>query len=267
MTTGPGHAARLAAENAGHYDVLVALGGDGTVSEVADGILSGARGFAPKLGVVPLGTGNDFAHSMGIADALKGLAAVEVGESRSVDVIEVRCQHGGKPVRRHVLLFAAVGIVTKALKLTTPTVRRLFGSRLAYPVGILRALWHSRAARLTVVSEQQKFEGEFLFVCASNSELAGGGMKIAPGAQLHDGLLDMNLIEAVGMLEALGQLRRLCLGRHIGHRNVRYFRGTSLEVTSNSALEVAADGELIGWAPARFEVHPAALQVLCGNPP
>ncbi len=264
LTTSPGDASRIARQAADQYAVLVAVGGDGTVSEVAEGIRSAPVVKGPKLGVVPLGTGNDFATVIGINGPASATAALQRNQVRSVDVLEVHCYSEGKDICRRALLFAGTGLVTEALKLTTSTVRRLFGSRLAYPVGILRALRAGSSKRMQVTCGPQVFEGEFLFVAASNAELAGGGMRIAPGARVDDGLLHINLIEAVGRLEALRQLRRLCQGRHTAHRNIRYFSGAALEVRAASPIEVAADGELIGYTPLRVQVRPGALEILAG---
>ena len=96
----------------------------------------------------------------------------------------------------------------------------------------------------------------------SNTERAGGGMRIAPDAKLNDGVLHLNLIDDVGRLEALTQLRALCRGRHIHQPYVQYLPGQWLTVDAQTPLEVAADGELLGWTPASFSIKPKAIQVL-----
>ena len=260
-TDRPGEALQLAREQAGKYEILVAVGGDGTAFEVASGILA-SEGKRPALGVVPVGTGNDISTALGVTSLTDALRALTNGSIKPVDTIRVECQVEHQPAVRHALLFAGVGIASESLKRTTPAVKRLFGERLAYPVGVLRAVWSYRAPRLKVNHDGHAEENRFLFVCASNTERAGGGMKLAPGALMDDGLLDLNLIEAVGRLGTLKHLRRACQGRHTTHPKVRYFRASELTVESDTALEVAADGELIGYTPARFTVQPKALAVL-----
>ncbi len=250
----------IAHEAAHKYELVVAVGGDGTVLEVAGGILKSAA-TRTALGIVPFGTGNDFARNSGIHDEDRAHAALTQGQTRFVDVIEARCIVEGKPSVRHALLFAGVGIIGESLKRTTPLVKRLFGQRFAYPVGILRALWSYRSPLMRITSDGQLFEGPFLFAGASNSETAGGGMKIAPGARTDDGLLNVNLIGPLGRWETLKQLRRLRSGEHITHPNVRYLTATTLEVETESRLEVAADGDLIGFTPAQFRVLPKALEI------
>jgi YegS/Rv2252/BmrU family lipid kinase len=261
ITRRPGEAASLAQKLATKHDVLAAVGGDGTVCEVANGILfSGSAGCA--LAIVPAGTGNDAAVAVGIQSDGDALGAIATGQSRSIDVIEVRCHAGGKPMLRYALLFAGVGIVSESLKQTTPLVKRLFGQRFSYPIGVLRALAGYHPRRMRVTFEGQTIERPFLFVAVSNTERAGGGMKIAPGARPDDGVLNLTLVEEVGRWEAITQLRALCHGEHIHRPFVRYFPGHALSVDAQAPLEVAADGDLIGHTPAQFSVKPKALQVL-----
>ncbi len=257
----PGDALQLAREQAGRYDILVAVGGDGTAFEVASGILA-AGGQRPALGVVPAGTGNDISTALGVTSLAEAGRTLTNGRLESIDTIRVECQAESQQTVRHALLFAGVGIASESLRRTTPAVKKIFGERLAYPVGLLRALWSYRAPRLRVTHDGHAEENRFLFVSASNSECAGGGMKLAPGARMDDGRLDLNLIEALGRLAALRQLRRVCQGRHTDHPKVRYFRATELTVEGDTALEVAADGELIGHTPARLTVQPKALSVV-----
>lgn len=259
FTEGPGDAAQFAGKAAAEYDVLVAAGGDGTASEVASGILWCPNSRA-ALGILPLGTGNDLAEVMGIRshkDALDCFADCTV----QIDVLQVHCVAAGSEVIRHALLFAGVGIISDALRKTTSALKRFLGQRLAYPAGVLRALLTYESPLMKVACGKQTFEERFLFVGASNTPIAGGGMKLAPGARIDDGLLNVNLIGRFGRLGAILQLRRLCQGRHQNHRRVRYMTAESLEISSPNDLEVAVDGELIGHTPARILVRPGALKV------
>ncbi len=257
----PGHARQLAAEAASQYDAIVAVGGDGTASEVASGLLE-AGATQAVLGIVPFGTGNDAARLTGIRSPEDALRAILGGRTRAVDVVEVRYQVGGKASVRHALVFASVGIVGELLKQTTPRVKRLCGSRQAYAAGLLRALWLYRPVPMRVTCDDQVCENRFLLVCASNGEHVGGGMRLAPGARSDDGLLNLNLIEAVGRWEALRQVGRLCRGRHVGHPKVRYFTARTVAVETETAVDVQADGESIGHTPACFQVRPGALRML-----
>jgi YegS/Rv2252/BmrU family lipid kinase len=261
ITTKPGEAAWLAQKFASQYDVIAAVGGDGTVSEVVNGIqLSKVSQCA--LAIVPTGTGNDAAASLGLDKETPLQRLLVAVKTQSIDLIEIKCQRNGKPTLQYALLFAAVGIVSESLRLTTPVVKRLFGRRLAYPVGVACALWRYKAPYMRITVGERILEGHFLFAGAHNTPYAGGGMKIAPGAQLDDGLLNVNLIEKMGPWAALKQLRSLRDGLHINRSYVRYLAAEKLSISADSPLEIAVDGELAGHTPAQFCVKPKALQVL-----
>jgi len=261
FTAGPGDAVRCAQALARECDVVVAVGGDGTLFEVASGLLlSGAPN--PVLGVVPLGTGNDAARQCGINDITQACLALQGNRTRTVDAIRIRCQVGGTPVLRYALLFGAVGIAGESLNRTTPLVKRVFGQRLAYPVGALRAIWTYRAPRMRVTADGRTWEKRFLLVCVSNGEMAGGGMRLAPDACIDDGLLDVNVCEAIGRWATIALLWQVCRGRRMSHSKLRYFSARSVTVEADPPLAVAADGELIGYTPGQLEVVPQALRIL-----
>lgn len=260
FTTARGEAANLARQADGHYDLLVAVGGDGTISEVTDGMLSGKNNSA-ALAIVPFGTGNDYASALGVRTEADAISSLVSGRSRLIDVIEVHCKTRQKTIERRALLFAGVGIICEALRQTTGTVKRLFGQRLAYPVGLARALYSYRCPQMRIQCETQRYDERFLFVGASNTEIAGGGMRLAPGAQIDDGLLNVTLVSALSRWRAFKQLRRVCLGQHTTHPQVRYLAARSLQVDADEPLDVAVDGDLIGHTPARFEVRPKMLRV------
>lgn len=261
FTSAPGDAVRLAQELGRECDIVVAVGGDGTLFEVASGLLlSGVAGV--QLGVVPLGTGNDTARQFGISDPAQARVALRGARTKAVDAIRIRCWAQGTPILRFALLFGAVGIAQEALRQTTPTVKRVFGRRLAYPVGALRALRTYDAPRMRVTCDGQTWEKRFLLVCVSNTEWAGGGLRLAPGARMDDGLLNVNVCEPMGRWRAAALLWRIFRGRQLSHPKLRYFPARGVTVEAEPPIEVEADGELIGHTPVQFEVAPQALQVL-----
>jgi len=261
FTSRPGEGVSLAQRLARECEVVMAVGGDGTIFEVASGILlSGATN--PCLGLVPLGTGNDTAILCGIRDAAQAKQALRGTRTKALDVIRVRCEKDGAPVTHYALLYAAVGIIGEVLKQVTPRVKRVFGRRLAYPVGALRAIWKYRAPQMRVTCDGQTWENRYLMACASNAELSGGGMRLAPGAKMDDGLLDVNLAETVSRQAAAALVWRMSRGHRISHPKLRYFTARYVAVEADPPIEVQADGEIIGHTPAQFEVMPQALSVL-----
>jgi diacylglycerol kinase (ATP) len=261
FTSQMGYAVRLAQEVAPACDILVAVGGDGTVFEVASGLLlSGASGT--RFGIVPAGTGNDVARQCGVRDLAQARLALCRGRTRALDVIRVQCNGQGEPVTRFGLLYASVGIVSEVLKQTTPRVKRLFGPRLAYHIGALRAILSYRPPPMRVTCDGQTQAQRFLMLCASNSEEAGGGMRLAPGALMDDSVLNVNLCEAIGRCRTVALLWNIFQGRQLSHPKLRYFPARTVSVEADPPIEVEADGELIGQTPARFEVLPKALPLL-----
>ncbi len=257
----PGDALTLARKAAGDGGLIGAVGGDGTVFEVLNGLFT--EGPRAALTVVPLGTGNDIARMVGIRTETDALCAITAGESRAIDLIEIHCRINGTPAVRHAMLFAAVGITSDLLKHTTPRLKRCCGQRFAYILGILLALRSHSPSTMKIACDGRTIEGPFLLACASNGETFGGGIKIAPGALPNDRKLNVNLIEAVGFGEAVRHLPKLLRGRHTTHTKVHYEPATSLMIETEKPVEVAADGDLIGYTPATFKIRTKALQVLC----
>jgi YegS/Rv2252/BmrU family lipid kinase len=261
FTARPGDAVRFAQALATECEIVVAVGGDGTLFEVATGLLL-AGTPNPTLGLVPLGTGNDTARLCGVGNVAQARLALRGARPKNVDAIRISCQAQGRSVTHYGLLYGAVGLIGEALKHTTPRVKRIFGRRLAYPVGALRAILSYRSNRMRVTCDGQFWENRFLLACASNAELSGGGMRLAPGATMDDGLLDVNLCEAVGRLTTISLLWQVSRGRRVNHPRLRYFTARSVALDADSPLEVQADGELIGYTPVQINVVPHALRVL-----
>jgi YegS/Rv2252/BmrU family lipid kinase len=262
FSDGPGHALQLARARAADYDVVVAAGGDGTVNEVANGLLL-AEGARAALAILPLGTGNDAATQLGVLGLDAAAASLARGAPRTLDVIETHFTALGQSVTRYALLFAAVGFAGELIKRTTPRVKRIFGARLCYSVGFFRALGSYRAPRMVVRAGSQQFRGRMFHVCAGNAEWGGGGvMRHSPGARWDDGKMDICLIQALGRLETVRYFPRLLRGSHVNHPKATYLQGDALEVESDPPLELQLDGDLVGRTPASFRLQPGRLTVL-----
>lgn len=263
-TRGPGDAVSLAnaAADTGQFEVIVAAGGDGTAREVADGILT-ARRPDTTFALLPLGTGNDFAHLAGVGQPERALHALTRGEVKRRDVIAVNCQTNGRPRTTHALSFAAVGLAADVVRLTTPRVKRWFGPRLCYSVGFLRALRDYAPFAAEVVADERTFRDAFLHVCAGNTSHAGGRMMhLSPGARADDGRLNISLVRATHRLEVLRQFVALLRGTHVRHPRVNYFEATSLAIRTPQPADVQLDGDAVGTTPATFTVRPGALHVV-----
>jgi YegS/Rv2252/BmrU family lipid kinase len=262
ITDRPRHGAILAQEASGRYDVIAAVGGDGTMNEVANGILL-AGDMKTAFAVIPFGTGNDFARMNGIQSIEDALEILALGMPRPIDAIEVSCREQNNPAKHFALLYVAVGFAGEVGKRTTPAVKAIFGTRFCYSVGFFRALLTFKSPTMRVRCGEQVFEGRMFLVSAAKAEVIGGGaMRLSPGARLDDGKLIVNIVGDLGRLETLRCFPRLLKGTHTTHPKVNCFAAPSLTVESEPAAELQLDGEMIGCTPATFEVKPKAIRVL-----
>ena len=263
LTESAGHATRLAKSNAPDFEIIAALGGDGTVNEVANGLMAVEPGERPALATLPVGTGNDVALTYGLAHFESAIDALAKGSTRTLDVIRVQLMRDGKSVTRHALLFVAAGFAAEVIRKTGPRVKRIFGRRFSYSVGLFRALASFRAPEFSVKWDGGERSGRMFQVCAGNTEFAAGGvMRISPGARPDDGLLNISLVDALGRLQIVRRFPSILSGRYVEDERVDYFTGKRLEIDAVPPAELQADGDIIGTTPATIELLPCALQLV-----
>ncbi len=262
LTTGDGDAelagATAVADGCG---TLFIAGGDGTMNEVLNGVM-GANGLArTTFGIVPLGTGNDFAAALdipsGIEDALDVLLR---GRAVLVDVGEVN--------RRGFVNISGGGFIAEVSQAVTPQLKTIAG-RLAYLVGGAQALLEYEPVRATVALEpggQRIGLGLHAFaVC--NSRLIGGGRLMAPDAFIDDGLLDVCLIEAMSTLEFVALARKVAAGEHVGDPRVRYHQASSVVMQFDREVPINTDGEVLSVRQCDYGLRPRAARFLAGTEP
>jgi diacylglycerol kinase (ATP) len=255
ITTRAGHAELLAAEGAPAHDRIVAVGGDGTVQEIINGML--ASGEDASLGIVPTGSGNDLARSLGLPRDPAAAWSIAVGEAtRSLDLALASGSAGER------WFGSAGGIGFDAQVAATMARRRSWQSgRAGYLLSTLAELgrFNNREIELTVDGVMST--RTVLFVAIANGEFYGGGMRIAPGAATDDGLLDICIVGDISRATALRQLLNLYRGTHVAHPQVELLQGRSISIDGGPESLVHLDGEPFGGLPARIELHPARLSV------
>jgi diacylglycerol kinase (ATP) len=262
-TEGVGHAielARLAASDG--YRYLVAVGGDGTVNEVANGILRSTNAAATALGIVSTGTGSDFIRSVGISrDYTAACSALTSPRRLSIDAGVVEYQRQGQTLERFFINTAGVGFDAAVVK-ETERLPKFFGGTIPYVAGMLRTLVSYRNKPVVVRVGDEAEEHRVLNVAVANGGYMGGGMHIAPDAELGDNLLDVVIIGDMGKLEVLKEFPTIYKGTHINHPKVSMKRGSHISIESSEAVLVYADGESLGECPASFRVVPGALSLV-----
>lgn len=262
-TRGPGDAERLAREGArAGAERVVVFGGDGTLREVVCGILAADLGAQTQIGIVPLGTGGDFARGLGIPrDPGQAIARLAEGKSLRVDAGRVTWRApDGRDVRSYFLNvagFGMSGLVSQRVNASKKT-----GGPLSYLLATLRgvATYRCRAARIEVDGECVH-DGPVLFAAAANGSYFGAGMRVAPEARPDDGLLDMVIVAEMSKLGMVRRIPRLYAGTHLELPEVTCVRGRRMQATApdGGELFLDVDGEAPGTLPASFEILPGAI--------
>jgi diacylglycerol kinase (ATP) len=241
-------------------EMVVAAGGDGTLNEIVNGI--GANGSRVRLGLIPLGTGNDFARTLGLpTDLDEAIAVVAAGHTRAVDLVRVTSDR----VRYFVNVSAGgfSGLVNEKL---TPKMKKTWGP-LAYLRSAVAALPQLRAYRTKVSLGKGKLLSLSLYnVVIANGRYVAGGRLIAPKASITDGLLDIILIKERTAAELALLAAQVALGKHLSSDAIVFRRAAKVTVNSKPGMWFNVDGELVGNQPASFEVLPRALQFVVPKP-
>jgi len=241
-------------------DMIVAAGGDGTLNEVVNALQESARRIT--LGLIPLGTGNDFARTFAIpTDIDDAIAMINAHHVRPIDLVRFKSDE--------VRYFANVsaggfsGLVGEKL---TPEMKKTWGP-LAYLRGAAAALPELRAYRTTVsLDNKESLTLNLYDVVIANGRYVGGGTHIAPEASADDGMLDVILIREQSPAELAVLAARLTLGSHLSTEGVVFRRAKRITVNSLPKMQFNVDGELVGNEPAEFEVLPRSLQFVVPKP-
>lgn len=248
-STGPVACARLARASAARGDVVVAVGGDGMLSSIAEALV-GAQGI---LGILPCGRGNDFARMLGLSAAPDDVArTLLVGAPREVDVLDAG--------RKVVLGSVYAGVDSLASELVDRA-RRL-PTAVQYPYAAVRAVLSFTPTELTVDVDGEVLHEEAYTVVVANSGYYGSGMHIAPGAVLDDGLLDVVIVRAASKLRLIRSMPRLYAGTHVDLEGVVVRRGREVRLSSPRPVTAYGDGERLAPLPLIVSVRPRTLSVL-----
>ncbi len=254
LTFEAGDATRLARASArAGAEVVIAAGGDGTVNEVVNGL--GRLRNPPRLGILPIGTGNDFAMGLGIPHDLDAAARVAV-EGRPLDIDVARVND------RLFVNVSTGGFGAEATEQTPSETKRLLGP-LAYIVTGAREFVELRPTGARFTTDGRRFyEGEILLFAVGNARRTGGGSLLTPRAELGDGMLDLLVVEAMPRLDFLALLPDLRAGTHLESPGVRYTRAASIVVTPSETISVNADGEPVRARSFRYSLCPRRLTVM-----
>ena len=216
-------------------DLVVAAGGDGTLNEVVNGVMA-VEGWRGGIGVVPLGTANDFAAGMEIPQTIPEAFRVAVsGRAIPVDVARVN--------RRWFVNVSTGGFAAAATEETPAERKKLLGPW-AYVITGMKKFAELRPSRARFVADGRvAYEGEVMLYAVGNAKRTGGGSLVTPRAELGDGQLDVMVVPGMNRMDFLALLPDLRAGTHLDNPDVLYFRAARVEVESDEDLSVNADGE------------------------
>jgi YegS/Rv2252/BmrU family lipid kinase len=256
----PDHARQLteAAVRRG-FERVVAIGGDGTVCEVANGL----AGSQTTLGIIPAGTGNDVSDNLAIPrDPVAAARLAATGQPRAIDLCEIQTRQR----TAYFVNIAGFGFDAEAAWRVN-RLPKLMGGTLPYVAGVLQTLWRYRSPRMRISIDDTLVDRRVFLVAVGNCPSYAGGMRILPRAMPNDGLLDVCVVKDLKRIEVLRIVPKLYSGGHVAHPAVEMFRCRSVSADADARVLCQADGELVGELPVRFGVLPGALRCVTGPLP
>ena len=274
QTTGLNHGVTLARQaRLDGFETVVAVGGDGTISEVVNGLVlanddTGDDGPVGNLGVIPVGTGNDFADMAGIPRKPEDAVAVlRAGRSQLVDLGHIHIQGDGEDAIRYFNNNLGCGFEAQVtvesrkihrLRGLAVYLTAIFRVLISYPLPHIDVSWTDEAGQV------HRVDKEMLMISIGNSRRTGGGFYVTPNAIMDDGLYDMALANALSRLRIMMLLPKVMMGTHTGDPALTFVRARTIHIASPSALPVHADGEMISYNADVLDIHiqPKRLRVL-----
>ena len=266
FTASPNHATELAADAVKQgYKQVIAVGGDGTIHEVVNGLVDTSGKSEVVLGIISTGTGNDFARSIGVHGAYrKSVDQLRRTTEKTVDVGIVEYSNGkGVKQQRIFVNMAGVGFDAAVLHATKKRFRVV--SAIPYRVSGIYTYAKYKPTPMTINIDGKIETKKSLGVIINNGYSFAGGMRMAPDAAMADGLFDTVVLGNINKFEFIQGLFMVYKGTLGNHPKVSTYKAKNIEISSKEPLYLQADGELLGRAPASFRVLPQALRIAVYN--
>ncbi|HMJ69312.1 MAG TPA: diacylglycerol kinase family protein [Cyclobacteriaceae bacterium] len=264
ITEHAGHAEQLAIAAAGKgHDIILAAGGDGTMSQVINGVVS-LRDRAPTVGFIPLGSGNDLARSMNVtADADKVLSLIRKNNPIEIDLgVATLHDEKGKPIQRYFINECSIGMGPEVVRQISDG-PKIYGASLTYLKAIVTTFFTHKPERVNVKSEGFEWDGEARVLAVANGKAFGHSIYIAPDAKMDDGKLNMFLCKGLPLAKFLLYLQAIKRPKKIDDPKwINYRLSDFIEIETSEPLPVEADGELIGFTPLKCGVLQKRIKVL-----
>ncbi|WP_027964083.1 diacylglycerol kinase [Halalkalibacillus halophilus] len=225
------------------YDIVIAAGGDGTVNEVVDGMAK--QSYRPKLGIIPMGTTNDFARAIHIPrDVEKAMDIIINGYSKKLDI--------GRVNDHHFMNIAGGGKLTE-LTYEVPSKLKTVLGQLAYYLKGVEMLPSIKPTRVRIEYDGEVFDDDMMLFLVANTNSIGGFEKLAPKAKMDDGYFDLLILKKINMAEAVTVANKALRGQHIDSDHIIYKHAQTIKVESQNEVHLNLDGEYGGKLPGTFE--------------
>lgn len=247
---------------------VIAVGGDGTLSEVVNGYFDHAGraiNSAASIGLLPSGTGSDFRRSLGLINRDDPIRNVLTSEPRLLDVARAEFRdHHGAPTSRFFINVASFGLggdVSASVNRWRNSLPRWVGGRARFVAAAVAALGRYRNVRaLLRLDDERQIQINSNLIVVANGKFAGGGMMLAPNAELDDGLLDVIVTDGATRWDVIKELPRIQRGRHLRNPKVAALRARAVSIESEEPMAVDLDGEMVGFTPVRISLRPGAVK-------
>jgi YegS/Rv2252/BmrU family lipid kinase len=264
-----GHAIALGREaiNSG-YRKLLCVGGDGTLNEMVNGAFNQSSCSTQDitLGLIPVGTGNDWGRMFGIP--LYYEAAIQIIKEEKTmlhDIGLVTCFNGNEKNSRYFINIAGLGFESVVVKRTNIQKDKGKSGKAIYFYNLLMSLLSYKNTKAEIVIDGKEMNADIFSLNVGNGRYCGGGMRQTPLALPNDGIFDVTIIKGVGKFEIIRSLKILYDGTILSHPKIEGYKCKNVSVTSDSLLYVEADGESLGHTPAEFSIIPSAINIVYGT--
>ncbi len=266
----PGHLAQLANEaSESGAELIVAVGGDGTVNEIAQGLLDRhERGLSvPDMAVIPFGTGRDFARTFALPRQRdRAITNARDGGVQTLDAARVSYRSWSGETESSYFANVASAGMSGAIAERANRTSKVLGGKASFLVATLAVFSKWKPTMLSVTVDDEQRHGPMQDVIVANCRFLGGGMKMCPDADPTDGMFDVLAIGAITKTDLARSLPKIYRGTHLPHPRAELLQGSRVTIEADVAVPIQLDGEQPGTTPITFEVLPKALRLRVPTP-
>ena len=273
VTSRPGEATEVtrATLSSGSANII-AVGGDGTLSEVVNGYFDEVGNIVDRdsaLGLLPSGTGSDFRRSLGTRTNDQLIRSILNTKTRSIDAARAEFQNNKNEKSFHTFInvasFGLGGDVSALVNAWRGRLPRMISGRARFAAAAIAALRRYKNVEVSMMLDDRAINITSNLIVVANGRFAGGGMMLAPNAELDDGLLDVILTDEVSRFDIVRELGRIQRGAHLKHPKVTELHAREITVNASHPMPIDLDGEMVGTTPARITVLPSSIRFLSAD--